>query len=297
MSDVPKVNPLAVVSPRSRRRRIRARVMELLASVAALLAIAVLLAVIYSVARRGAPALNVDFFTQVAAPFGQTSGGIENAIVGTAIMTAMATAMAVPVGVLIAIYNTEFAPKRIATAVRMTLNVLAGVPTIVIGVFIFGLLVTGRGYSAFATSVALAIIMLPLIARSTEEVLLLVPNTLREGGMALGATRTRTVLTVILPTVFGGIVTATIVAVARAAGETAPVLFTSALFANAVVTSPNQPMASIPIAIFQNSESPSTHDQQVAWAAALVLMGVVLLGSIAGRLLSLRTRRQIEQTR
>jgi phosphate transport system permease protein len=290
-------NPLTVVTARSRRRRLRAHVMEGLASVAALLAIAMLLIVVYSVARRGAPALTVDFFTKVAAPFGQENGGIKNAIFGTLIMTGIATAMSVPVGVLIAIYNTEFAPKQIAHAVRMTLNVLAGVPTIVIGVFIYGLLVVGRGQSAFAASAALAIIMLPLIARSTEEVLLLVPSTLREGGMALGATRARTVITVILPTAVGGIVTATIVAVARAAGETAPILFTSSIFANAVVTDPSHPMASIPFAIFTNSESPSQHDQQVAWAAALVLMAVVLIGSITGRLLSLRTRRQIEQTR
>jgi phosphate transport system permease protein len=271
--------------------------MEALASVAALLAIAMLLVVIYAVAKRGAPALSVDFFTKVAAPFGEENGGIRNAIVGTLIMTSMATVMSVPVGVLIAIYNTEFAPAKVAQTVRMTLNVLAGVPTIVIGVFIYGLLVVGRGQSAFAASVGLAIIMLPLIARATEEVLLLVPSTLREGGMALGATRARTVLTVILPTAVGGIVTGTIVAVARAAGETAPILFTSSIFANAVVTDPSQPMASIPFAIFTNSESPSQHDQQVAWAAALVLMAFVLLGSITGRLLSLRTRRQIEQTR
>src|SRR5439155_25536477 len=148
-------NPLTVVTARSRRRRLRARVMEGLASVAALLAIAMLLAVIYSVARRGAPALTVDFFTKVAAPFGQQNGGIKNAIFGTLIMTGIATAMSVPVGVLIAIYNTEFAPKRVAQAVRMTLNVLAGVPTIVIGVFIYGLLVVGRGQSAFSASVAL----------------------------------------------------------------------------------------------------------------------------------------------
>jgi phosphate transport system permease protein len=115
--------------------------------------------------------------------------------------------------------------------------------------------------------------------------------------MALGATRARTVVSVILPSAFGGIVTATIVGVARAAGETAPILFTSSIFANAVVTDPSQPMASMPFAIFTNSESPSHHDQQVAWAAALLLMAFVLLGSITGRLLSLRTRRQIEQMR
>ena len=165
-------------------------------------------------------------------------------------MTAMATAMAVPIGVLLAIFDTEFASQQVSVAIRMTLNVLAGVPTIVIGIFIFGLVVVSRGQSAFAASLALAIIILPVIARATEEVLLLVPSTLREGSMALGATRARTVVSVILPSAFGGIVTATIVGVARAAGETAPILFTSSIFANAVVTDPSQPMASMPFAIF-----------------------------------------------
>jgi len=271
--------------------------MELLATLAALLAIVVLAIVIISVAKRGLPALNKDLFTENAVPFGQTGGGIQNAIVGTLVMTAIATVIALPAGVLLAIYNTEFAPARVADFIRMTLNVLAGVPTIVIGVFIFSLIVEGRGQSGFAGACGLAIVMLPLVARASEEVLLLVPHTLREGGMALGATRARTVLTVILPTAVGGIVTATIVAVARAAGETAPLLFTSSIFANTTSWDPRQGMASIPFSIFVNSESPSVHDQQQAWAAALVLITIVLVGSIVGRVLSLRTRRQIEQAR
>jgi phosphate transport system permease protein len=291
--------PLAAVNRRTVRRRRWSRVMEGLSSLAALIAIAVLLIVIVSVARKGLPALNGDLFTQVTSTFGipGEGGGIRNAIIGTALMTLMATGISLPLGVLIAIYNSEFAPPRVALALRITLNVLAGVPTIVIGVFVFGLLVVGNGYSAYAAAVALAIIQLPVVARSTEEVLLLVPTTLREAGMALGASRARTVVTVILPTAVGGIVTATIVAVARAAGETAPLLFTSGIFANAVVTDPTKPMASIPLVIFQGSESPSAHDQQVAWAAALVLLAGVLIASSTGRLLSLRSRRRIEQTR
>jgi len=292
-----EVNPLTVVTPRSRRRKRVGKVMEGVATAAALLAIVVLGIVVVSVARKGLPALSVDFFTKSPVPFGQTGGGIANAIVGTIIMTAMATAAAVPVGVLIAIYNTEFAPPQVAEAVRLVLNVLAGVPTIVIGIFIFGVLVVGNGQSAIAASAGLAIVMLPLIARATEEVLLLVPASLREAGMALGATRTRTVLTVILPTAVGGIVTATIVAVARAAGETAPILFTSSIVANTIVTNPHQAMASIPLTIFTDSESPSIADQQTAWAAALVLMTGVLVAGIIGRMLSLRTRRQIERAR
>ncbi len=289
---------LTAQTPRARRRKLIGRIMEGLATAAALLAVAVLAIVLISVAKKGLPALNLDLFTQNAAPFGESGGGIENAIVGTVIIVLIAAAISLPIGVLLAIFNTEFAHERLAEAIRLTLNVLAGVPTIVIGVFIFSLVVVGRGQSGFAAALGLAIIMLPLIARATEEVLLLVPSTLREGSMALGASRTRTVLTVILPTAVGGIVTATIVAVARAAGETAPLLFTCSIFVSTVVTTdPRQAMATLPIVIFSSSESPNAHDQQVAWAAALVLIAVVLIGSIVGRLLSARTRRQIERAR
>jgi phosphate transport system permease protein len=298
MSTAP-YQPLSHRSGRAARRRRWGKTMEVLATLAAVVAIGVLAIVIISVAKKGLPALNADLFTNVTATFGigGESGGIKNAIIGTVIMTAIATAIAVPLGVLLAIFSSEFAPPRLAVAIRITLNVLAGVPTIVIGVFIFGLLVVGNGYSAYAAGVALSIVQLPVVARSTEEVLLLVPSTLREGGMALGASRARTVVTVILPTAVGGIVTATIVAVARAAGETAPLLFTVGVFSNAVVTDPTKSMASIPLVIFQGSESPSPHDQEVAWAAALVLLAGVLIGSSVGRLLSLRSRRRIEQTR
>ena len=294
---IAEANPLTVVTPRSRRRKRVGILMEALATAAALLAIVVLAIVVISVARKGLPAISADFFTKNPAPVFQTGGGIKNAIVGTLIMTGMATLISVPVGVLIAIFNTEFAPPRVAEGMRIALNVLAGVPTIVIGIFIFGLLVVGHGESAIAASLGLSIVMVPLIARATEEVLLLVPATLREGGMALGATRARTVITVILPTAVGGIVTATIVAVARGAGETAPLLFTSSIFANSVVTDVHQAMASIPLTIFVDSESPSVADQQTAWAAALVLMAGVLIMGIIGRALSLRTRRQIERAR
>ncbi len=290
-------NPLMSGGRRARRRKRTGQVMEALATAAALLAAAALAIVLISVAKRGLPAINIDFFTQNAAPFGASGGGIKNAIVGTLIITGIATAVALPAGVLLAIFNTEFAPRRVAEAIGLTLNVLSGVPTIVIGVFIYALVVVGRGQSAYAGALGLSIVMLPLVARASEEVLRLVPSHLREGGMALGATRARTVLTVILPTAVGGIVTATIVAVARAAGETAPLLFTTSIFANTLNTDPSQAMASIPMVIFTSSDQPDPHAQQQAWAAALVLVAIVLIGSIAGRLLSLRTRRQIEQVR
>jgi phosphate transport system permease protein len=301
MSSLEGGNPFQV-SKRGKRRKRTSTFMEALGTAASLLAVAVLVLVIASVFKHGAPALNWAFLTQTPSSSifitnSSPTGGIANSIVGTVIMVAIATVIAVPVGILTAIFTTEFARPSTAALVRLVLNMLAGIPTIVIGVFIFTLIVLAHGQSGFAAGIALSIIMLPLIARSTEEVLLLVPPTLREGGMALGATRSHTVITVILPTALGGIVTATIVAVARAAGETAPLLFTSALFANTVSVDPSQPMASIPLSIFENSEQPSQALQQQAWAAALVLITIVLLGSVLGRLLSLRTRRQIEQMR
>jgi phosphate transport system permease protein len=273
--------------------------METLCTVAALIAIAVLVLVVYAVFRRGASAFSMHLFTEVPSTdaYGNTTGGIKNSIIGSVIIMILATLIAVPFGILIAIYNHEFAPAKASGAIRLAMNVLAGVPTIVIGVFIFGLLVVGHGYSAYAASVALSIVMVPIIARSTEEVLALVPGELREGSLALGATRARTVITVILPAAVGGMVTATILAVARGAGETAPILFTSSIFANQVTLDPRQAMASLPMTIYLDAEQPSQYAQHQAWAAALILMAFVLVASIAGRLLSARSRRKIEQTR
>ena len=201
-------NPFSSTTGRARRRRLVGKTMEVLSTLAALLAIVVLIIVVGSVLKRGFPALSVDFFTKSPAPFGQTNGGIANAIVGTIIMTAIATAIAVPVGVLTAIFTSQFAPKRLADFIRLMLNVLAGVPTIVIGIFIFGLLVVGHGQSAKAASIALSIVMVPLIARSVDEVLALVPSSLQDASYALGATRARTLITVVLPAAVSGIVTA-----------------------------------------------------------------------------------------
>jgi phosphate transport system permease protein len=276
-----------------RRRRIVNRAMEALATVAALLAVAVLAIVVVSVALRGAGALSWDFFTKPQALFGQPGGGIANAIVGTVLLVAFATAMAVPVGVLTAVYLTEFAPRRVAVPIQVVLDVLAGLPTIVLGIFVYALLVIGHTQSGLAGAFSLAIIMLPLVARATQEVLLLVPATLREASLALGVRRWRTVLGVILPSSVGGILTGTVLAVARAAGETAPLLFTSSIFANTVQTDVTKALPNIPVLIFTYSEQadPALHEQ--AWAAALVLMAFVLVASLAAKGLLARNRRKL----
>jgi phosphate transport system permease protein len=278
---------------RYRRRKLLNRTMEVLATLAALVAVAVLVIVVVSVALRGAGALSWDFFSKPQALFGQPGGGIANAIVGTLLLVVLATAMAVPVGVLSAVYLTEFAPKKVAAPIQVVLDVLAGLPTIVIGIFVYALLVIGHTQSGVAGAVALAIIMLPLIARATQEVLLLVPATLREASLALGVRRWRTVVGVILPSSVGGILTGTVLAVARAAGETAPLLFTSSIFANSVQTDVTKALPNIPVLIFTYSEQadPALHEQ--AWAAALVLMAFVLVASLAAKALLARSRRRL----
>lgn len=282
-------------SGRTRRRKLVNLLMEALATIASLAAVAVLAIVIISVVRRGASALDWNFFTKTAATFGETGGGVANALVGSLVIVAVATVMALPVGILIALYVSEFARPRIADIARLVLDILNGLPSIIIGIFVYGLLVLGSGQAAWKGSFALAIIMLPLVSRATQEVLALVPETLREGALALGASRWRTVLGVVLPTSFGGILTGTVLAIARAAGETAPLLFTTAIAANVVSWNPNEPLLTIPLAIFQLSESPDPADHARAWALALVLITFVLITSLTARALLLRSRRKLER--
>jgi phosphate transport system permease protein len=282
------------LGPRTKRRKLLNLLMQALATIAALAAVAVLALVVVSVAQRGASALSWDFFTKTAATFGQGGGGVANALVGSIVIVGLATVMAVPVGILIALYVAEFAPPRIADLTRLVLDVLNGLPSIIIGIFVYGLLVIGSGQAAWKGSLALAIIMLPLIARATQEVLALVPSTLREGALALGASRWRTVLGVVLPTSLGGIVTGTVLAVARAAGETAPLLFTTSIAANTVTWDPRQPVLSIPFDIFALSESPDPADHARAWALGFVLITFVLVTSLSARLLLVRYRKKLE---
>ncbi|HYY03637.1 MAG TPA: phosphate ABC transporter permease PstA [Gaiellaceae bacterium] len=279
---------------RLKRRRIVNRIMEGVGTAAALLAVAALGVVVVSVAVRGAPALSWHFLSSPPALFG-APGGISSAIIGSALIVGMATGMALPVGVLTAIYLTEFAPRRVAAGIQLVLDILNGVPTIVTGIFVYGILVIGHVQSAYAGSFALAIVMLPLVARAAQEVLLLVPQTLREGSLALGVSRWRAVLGVILPTTFGGIITGTVIAVARAAGETAPLLFTCSIFNPAVSTDVTHALPNIPVLIFTYSEQPDTTLHEQAWAAALVLMAFILIASLGARALLARSRRKLGQ--
>jgi phosphate transport system permease protein len=277
-----------------RRRKLLNRVIETLMVTAALAAVAVLVLVVAAVVSRGYAALSWSFFTKPPATgFFQSGGGIANALVGTIVIVACATVFALPLGILIAIYTHEFAAREVRRSISFVLDILNGLPSIVIGIFIYALIVLAHGQSALAGGVALAIIMLPLVARATQEVLALVPESLREASFALGVSRWRTVVGVILPTSFGGILTGTTLAIARAAGETAPLLFTCALTTSQVSWDPRQALQSIPLTIFEDLENPDPALHQQAWAAALVLMTFILVAGLSARALLARSRRKL----
>jgi phosphate transport system permease protein len=289
---------MSALSPNAdglRRRRAVNRLMEVVATAAAFAAVAVLGLMVVSVAKRGGAAIDLNLFTKTPHPFSFTNepSGLANAFAGTAIIVGIATAMAVPVGVLSAIYLNEFARARVAFLIALALDVLNGVPAIVVGIFVFALIVVHHGQSALAGSFALAILMIPLIARATQEVLALVPQATREASLALGVSRWRTTLGVVLPQTIGGIVTGTTLAVARVAGETAPLLFTSSIVGDRLQWSPHLALASIPLKIFEYSESPDPADHARAWAAALVLISFVLVASMIARALAARSRRRM----
>jgi len=288
---------------RGRRRLVVNKLAEVVALTAALVAIVVLGILVWSVFSRGVHALNLDFFTKGPALFGP-GGGVAPALVGSMLLVAIATVLALPFGVLTAIFVSEFAPRRLGEQIRLWLDVLNGFPSIVIGIFVFTLMVKtdvpilgwGHHQSAFAGGFALAIIMLPLVARATMEVLGLVPNELREASYALGVSKWQTVLRVVVPTSFGGILTGTTLAIARAAGETAPLLFTCALAGQLTDWNPTHSVNSIPLTIFQYSEAPDEALHEQAWALAFVLISFVLVTSLTARILLERSRRKLGGT-
>jgi phosphate transport system permease protein len=280
---------------RVRRRRIVNRLIEAIATIAALAAVAMLGVVVWSIAKRGAGALSWGFFTESLPLFGQPGGGIAPLIVGSAILVGIATAIALPVGVCIALFLQEFASPRVRAPIQLVVDLMNGLPSIVIGIFVFGLLVYGHPQNGLAGAYGLAIVMLPLITRATQEVLRLVPSAQREGALALGASRWRTVVGVILPSALGGILTGTVLAVARAAGETAPLLFATSIYATTVQWDPRHALPNIPVQIFIWSESADPADHKRAWAAALVLLLFILATSLIARAAFVRSRRKLSR--
>jgi len=287
-------DPTAPLTPTGnlRRRAGVSRFVQVTATAAAIFAVAVLVIVLYGVAVRGASALSFSFV--ITNPTGLAGGGIFNSLLGTLEIVAFAALIALPIGVLTGLYLTEFAgPRsRTANALRFALDIMAGLPTIIVGLFVYGLIVIPQHrQSGFAGAVALAIVMLPLMARSSQEVLLLVPGSLREAADALGVSRWRTVLSVILPAAFGGILTGAILATARAAGETAPLLICDSIF-NPTATEFNlfHGVPSVSMFIYTSYDLPLAQAVTRAWGAAFVLMMLILIANVLARLILARSR-------
>jgi phosphate transport system permease protein len=290
MSEATIPDPSAPLTPSGnlRRRQLVSRAAELAATAAAVIAVGALAIVVYTVVSRGAKAIDLDFI------FTGYPTGVGPMLLGTLVIALVATAMAMPVGVLIALYLTEYAGARGSSALRLTLDLLNGLPSIILGLFVFALLVDHKQQSGFAGAVALAIIELPLIARGSQEVLLLVPKSLREASDALGVARWRSVLTVVLPTALGGIVTSTVLAVARAAGETAPLILASSVFdPKSFTVNPFESMPNVPVWIYKLSEEGNPEGFTEAWGMSLLLVSFILFASLGARALLARSKRKL----
>jgi phosphate transport system permease protein len=292
-----------LLPPVSRRRVVTDKVMRAIVLASIAVALIPLVLTIYYVAKRGISTIDWDFFT--TDPTGRScisenkalcppAGGVKSAIVGTITMVALATAIAVPIGIGVALYLVEFGKATwFAKFVRYFVDVLTGVPSVVFGLFVYIVLVVtqvgGDSFAGWKGSVALALLMLPIVARAAEVVLNLVPESLREAALALGAPRWRVVFRIVLPTALPGLITGSLLAVARAAGETAPLLFTAAV-AFGSTANLGERMNSLPVQIFNDIQNPQARIVDRAWASALTIIVLVLIISLLARLISRRSR-------
>jgi phosphate transport system permease protein len=275
-----------------RGRRLVNRVMLTLTGVAAFLVTVPLLLIFFHIFTSGAGALNLDFFIRTPAPVGESGGGMANALLGTFLLVLYAGLIGIPIAVGAGVYLAEAGSARLATFIRFIADVMNGIPSIVTGIFVWAWVVLWMGrFSLLAGSVALAVMLIPMVTRTTEEMVRLVPRELKEGGMALGFTRWRTTLGIVLPAARSGILTGILVALARIAGETAPLLFTA--FGNPFWEwRLNEPISALPLLIYQYAISPYDDWHRQAWAAALVLIGLVLAVSLSARFLIRNPYRQ-----
>lgn len=273
---------------RTWRRKLLSSVIVALSFGAVLLALLPLAAVLFYVVKEGIASVNWAFFTHMPAPVGESGGGMANAIVGTLIVTGLGGLFGIPIGVIAGLHASEYRGSALANATRFAADTLNGVPSIVIGIFAYAVVVLPmHGFSALAGGFALGIMMLPLVMRTTEELLLLVPGTLREGALALGATRARAAFSVVLPAALPGIMTGILLALARVAGETAPLIFT-AFNNHFFTTDPTQPISTLTVQVWNYAVAPYEDWHRQAWAGALVLVLLVLICSVLARLATAR---------
>lgn len=272
-------------------RRVTSHVVVGLCALSVLIALVPLALILFYVLTQGIASLNLSFFSEMPKPVGEVGGGMSNAIMGSLIVVSLGALFAIPIGIFSGVYASEYAGSRLASSVRFAADTLNGVPSIVIGVFVYGVAVLPfRQFSAIAGGLALGVMMIPLIMRTTEELLLLVPGSLKEGALALGATRARAVFTVVLPAALPGIMTGILLALARIAGETAPLIFTA--FNNRFFsTDVTQPISTLTVQVFTYAVSPYKDWHRQAWAGALVLVGIVLVCSLLARVATARMDR------
>lgn len=273
------------MSPRLRWRKLVSNFMLTMTGVCALIAVSVLFFILGYLVYHGGSSINWDFFTKLPTPVGEAGGGMANAIIGSAKLLLLASLFGVPIGFFGGIHLAEFSGNKVAFVVRYAADLLNGVPSIVIGIFAYALVVLPfKHFSTLAGAFGLGLMMIPITLRSTEEFLNGVPRALREGSMALGASKWKTIMRVVVPAAYRGIATAILLALARVAGETAPLLFTA--FSNRY-WSPgfNQPTASLPVMIFTYAISPYDDWHRQAWAAGLVLLGLILMVNIVARVI------------
>ncbi len=278
--------PLAEATTRYKRRKLVDRLMTALAYLCTAAAIVPLTWIVIYVIYRGIGAWDAEFFTALPQLYGD-GGGVRNGIVGTLLIVGMATLMGVPVGIMAGIYLAEYGSNRLGGVVRFMADTLTGVPSIVVGLFAFGVVVVSMGgFNAFAGAFALAVMMVPVITRTTEEILRLVPNSIREAALALGIPRWKTILRVVVPTAMSGIVTGVLLAVARVAGETAPLILTILGTNFPISLNPFEgPSTTLSLQIYQLAGQPSPQVVEVAWGAALLLVLMVLGLSLAARVI------------
>jgi phosphate transport system permease protein len=269
-------------------RKFKSALMLGFSIIASIIAVLPLLYIFFYTTASGANALNFDFFVNLPKPFGESGGGIGNAILGTFIMLLIGSAFGIPIGIMTGIYVSEYSGSIMSNIIKFLTDVLSGIPSIIIGIFAYGLIVLPtKKFSAFAGGFALGLLMIPTITRTTEEMLKLVPNTLREASLALGITKWRTSLSIVLKTASSGVITGILLALARAAGETAPLLFTS--FGNNFwSTSLSEPISSIPVQIYNFAISPYEDWHRMAWAGAFVLITVVFVINLIVRIITKR---------
>jgi phosphate transport system permease protein len=280
---------LSAPSSSYRRRKLVDKVMTGVAYACSLAAIVPLMLILVYLVIKGLPAWDVEFFTQLPQLYG-SGGGVANAIAGTAIIVGLASLIGIPVGIMAGIYLSEYGDNRLASFIRFMADVMTGIPSIVVGIFVYGLLVLAMDFNAFAGAVSLAILMVPIITRTTEEILRLVPDSLREASLALGVSRWKTIMRVVLPAAAGGILTGIFLGIARIAGETAPLIFTilGSNFWNTKIT--QGAIAALPLQIYNFARTPYASVLQSAWGAALLLVIIVLALSLLARLVFGRGR-------